>query len=83
MSPEIGTAEAAALLGIHESKVAKLATVVNPSSGPAVRAALARRRLPGRKVSRAWLFRPEHVLRFAQVERPAGRPARSKEAPAA
>lgn len=74
MTREIGTAEAAVQLGRDETIVAKKAVEVDLSNSAAVRAALAAKRLPGRKVGKIWLFKTDHVEAFGRIERPTGRP---------
>lgn len=77
---DIGTAEAAAMLRVHEHHVHRLALMVDTFDRGAIRAALNMRRLPGRKVSRAWIFRRSDVEAFARLDRPVGRPKKNRAA---
>jgi hypothetical protein len=77
LAREITTAEAAVIVGRDISVISKKATEVDPSNAAAVRATLAAKRLPGRKLGQVWLFNPEHVQAFARIERPTGRPRKS------
>lgn len=71
---DIGTDEVARRLGLNREYVCQLAQLVDPEDRKQVNAALRGRRLPGRKVGSVWVFRVAHVERFAQLDRPAGRP---------
>ncbi|MGH7749131.1 MAG: hypothetical protein ACREQ5_30865 [Candidatus Dormibacteria bacterium] len=68
MERELFIKQAAAVLGRHHSVIAKRAIEVDQDDARAVRAALADKRLPGRRVGQVWLFDPRHVRMFAKVQ---------------
>lgn len=77
---DIGTAQAAALLSVHEHHVQRLAVETDLEDPRAVQAALRERRLPGRKIGRSWVFRRSDVEKFARLDRPVGRPKKNRAA---